>query len=205
MLAVSSAESGSNARTGEQRTTDSDALAFAAGKFCRVAALDETTQAQPFHHLFQMHLAFGRRNALQAVFQIGAHRQMGKQAGLLEHVAQCSAMRRHKLRIVLPRLTVHSQRASGALQPGDAAQQGGLAGTGRAKQGGDTKRRRIERGIQYETFELQHEVRADLAHCVSFDNLPPARYSPSNTLNENNTMPPASRCAALYSIASTWL
>ena len=47
-----------DARTGKQRATDGNTLAFSSGKFCRIAAFNEMIQPQPFHHLLQWNLAF---------------------------------------------------------------------------------------------------------------------------------------------------
>ncbi|MOA46237.1 hypothetical protein D3C78_1687270 [compost metagenome] len=70
-------------------------------------------------------------DALEAELQVGQHRQMGKQAGFLEHVAQRAFVRRyeHLVIAVLPDFIVDLDKTLiGPFQAGDAAQASGLAG-----------------------------------------------------------------------------
>ena len=118
------------ARAGQQRAGDADTLALAAGKTIR-HALQQMVDAQQFHRLLQHYTALRCRHSAHAEFQITSHRQVGEQVGVLEHISDGATVRWHEqvLRVVLPVFAVDAQLAAArAFQPGDAAQQGGLAG-----------------------------------------------------------------------------
>ncbi len=93
------------ARAGEQGTHHAHALALAAGQ-ATGHALEQMTDAQQLHRLLPRHLV--RPGAAHAVFQVASHRQVRKQAGLLEDVAQRALVGGHEdaRGAVLPELTV---------------------------------------------------------------------------------------------------
>ena len=109
------------ARTSQQRPSDGDTLAFATGELRRVVAFDQTAQSQPFHHLLGMHFTFDRHDALIAIFQVGAHRQMRKQARLLKHITQRSLVCGQEPRVILPHFAIQAQHPGSAFKPRNAA------------------------------------------------------------------------------------
>ena len=114
---------------GEQGAGDADALALAAGQVLRMT-LKQVPDTQQFGGLGHVHAPLRAWDTFEAELQIGEHRQVRKQARLLEHIAQGAFMRRHKqpFAAVLPHLVVDLHKTVfGAFQTGDAAQAGGLA------------------------------------------------------------------------------
>ena len=90
---------------------------------------------------------------------------MREQAGFLKHVAKRPAMRRHPELLVLPELALERQAAlRRAFQPGDAAQQRGLAGAGGAEQGGDAARWQLHLNIEPEARPIEQETSVDQRH-----------------------------------------
>ncbi|MNZ84545.1 hypothetical protein D3C78_1033070 [compost metagenome] len=151
------------ARAGEQRAGDADALALAAGQALG-HALEQVADAEQLEHALPLHPPRRLVDPAHAVFQIAPHVQVGKQAGFLEHVAERAPVRRHEhaAGAVLPQLAVDFQaRLGGPLQAGDAAQAGGLARAGVAEQGGDAASRQIEVDIQAEAGIVPAKARVD--------------------------------------------
>ncbi|MNN46444.1 hypothetical protein D3C81_1608260 [compost metagenome] len=92
-------------------------------------------------------------NALEAELQIGQHRQMRKQAGFLEHVAERAFVRRDENPVVavLPDFIVDLDKALiGPFQAGDAAQASGLARAGVAVKCRDATARQLQVDVQGE-------------------------------------------------------
>src|SRR5476649_2410406 len=105
-------------------------------------AVEQMSNAQQFGGVSLVHAPLMTSNTLEAEFQVGPHRQMWKQARLLEHITQGTFVRWHKQPVaaVLPDLIVDLHKAVfGTLQPGDTAQAGGLARAGMPVQRGDAK------------------------------------------------------------------
>ena len=123
-----------------------DALPFSAGQRLRPARqqlpdaeqLDDVIQAAWLAHAA----------CFQRIQQIGLHVHVWEQAGFLEYIAHAAGMGRQKVLRVLPGLFADAQQAFGALQPGHAAQDRGLAAAGGAEQRSDAARRRGKRHIQ---------------------------------------------------------
>jgi len=104
--------------------------ALAAGQPIR-HAFEQVSDAQQFHRLLQGHAPNAGRHTAHAELEIASHRQVREQVGVLEHVTDRALMRWYEqlARAVLPVFAVDAQLpAARAFQPGDAAQQGGLAG-----------------------------------------------------------------------------
>jgi len=94
------------------------------------------TDTKQVDRLLQSHATPRLRHPPEAVFEIALDIEMRKQAGFLKHVADRPLMGRQEGSGVLPYLAIHDKfTTSRALQPGDTAQQRGLAGTGVTKQG----------------------------------------------------------------------
>ena len=192
------------ARRGEQRPGDGHALALAAAEAVG-APVEQAADAQQPGDLVEPRLAGA---ALLAKRQVGPHRQVGEQVGLLEHVAQGPPMggQEHPLGVVLPHLAAHREIAArGPLQAGHGAQAGGLARAGVAEQGGHALAGQGQVHVEGEAAPVDMEAGADLAH----GRLPPSGcglkvYSASSTTKLKATMPPARRWAWAYSMASTW-
>ncbi|MNC15834.1 hypothetical protein D3C75_636650 [compost metagenome] len=92
-------------------------------------------------------------DALEAECQVGQHRQMRKQAGFLEHVAQRALVRRDEDPVVavLPDFIVDLDKALlSPLQAGDAAQASGLARAGVAVKRSDATARHLQIDVQGE-------------------------------------------------------
>jgi hypothetical protein len=86
--------------------------------------------AQQLHCLLERHAALRLGHTAAPVVEVAPHIEVGKQAGLLEHIGQGPPVHRHENPggIVLPGGAVDHQPADvGTLQPGDAAQQRGFA------------------------------------------------------------------------------
>ncbi len=71
------------------------ALALAAGQVLRMP-LQQVADAQQFGGLGHVDPALLRGDALETEFQVGPHRQMREQAGLLKHITQRAFMRRYE-------------------------------------------------------------------------------------------------------------
>ena len=194
-------------RAGGQRPGNGHALALAAGQG-GAGALQQMANAQQIDHLVQGHLAPRHRGALQAKVQIALHIQMGKQAGLLKHIAQGTAVGGQPLArgIVLPDLLAQAHLALAALQPGNAAQQTGFAAARGANQGADPAGRQLQGDIQRKAGALVPDAQVQghsPAPAVCAD-LGCSQCRASSTTNANTTMPNASAWAWPYSMASTW-
>jgi hypothetical protein len=80
----------------------------------------------------------GPGGTAHAVAQVGPNAQVRKEARLLEDVAERAPVGRAEGLVVLPDLAIDDEPpVRDALQPGDGAQQRGLARAGMAEQGGD--------------------------------------------------------------------
>ena len=127
--------------------------------------LKQVPDAQQFGGLRQVHAPLRARNTFEAELQIGAHRQVRKQARLLEHIAQSAFMRRYKhpFAAVLPDLAVDLYKTVfGAFQSGDAAQARGLAGARMPVQRAHATAGQLQVNIQCEGAILQ--VQAYIHH-----------------------------------------
>jgi hypothetical protein len=124
------------ARVDGQGTGDADPLAFATREQIGFA-VEQMADAQQLDGLIETDpLRAG--DALQAVAQVAHHREMGKQAGLLEHVADGPLVRWHPAGGVLPHLAIDGEPSlRGTLQPGNAAQQRGFTRAGVPEQRSD--------------------------------------------------------------------
>ena len=195
-------------RLRQQRAAERDALALAAGEIAR-RAVEQRREAAEVDHLVpadrRRRPRAGRR---RAEAQIGLDRQMGKEARLLEDVAERAAMGRHEqARAVLPHLAVDAAMAvADASQSGDAAQQRGLAAAGGTIERRHAARRRVEREVERERAEPAGEARLDAAgrahgrpRAKRFSIAIIARM----TTKAKTTMPAASAFAAPHSPVST--
>ena len=141
-------------------------------------------------------------NARAPIIEVGAHRQVGKQIGLLKHITERTLMRGEKLPLVLPDLAIDDQPAArGPLQTRHAAQNAGLAAARGTEQSRHAASGQAECHAQRKAGMIQFEVQFD-AHLRRFQ---PLACNSSSTTNENSSMPPASQWAWAYSMASTWL
>ncbi len=124
------------ARAGQQGPRDADTLTLTSGQLFR-ATFQQMIDAEQFGRLLQLDAALWARDAFQAEFQVGAYRQVRKQAGFLKDIADCALVRGQKDSVfaVLPDLAMNANKTLfGFFQPGDATQAGGLARTRRAEQ-----------------------------------------------------------------------
>jgi hypothetical protein len=120
-------------RAGGQRPRDADALAFTAGQPGRLAA-QQPADIQHGNRLIERHPAVCGSHPLLPELQVGQHGEVRKQAGLLKHIAQRAFVDGHESCAVLPDIAIDDQRAARrGRQTGHGAQEGGLAGTGRAE------------------------------------------------------------------------
>ena len=104
----------------------------------------------------------GARAAAPAVFQIGAHTQVRKQARLLEDVAQGAPVGGQEDPLVLPDLAVDDQTpVRHPLQPGNGTQHRGLARAGMAEERGDPLTRQRQVDVQGKTRVGQLEAHLD--------------------------------------------
>ena len=96
--------------------------------------------------------------------QILSHREVGKEARLLKHVAQRSLMRRNESSAaVLPDLARDiAEPILDVDQSGDAAQHSRLAAARRAEQHRDSGRWNLENGLERELAERTAKLGADL-------------------------------------------
>lgn len=149
---------------GQQGAGDADTLALAARQVMRVA-FEQVADAQQVGGVGHVDFALGARDAPQAEFEVGLHRQMGKQAGFLEHITQGALMGRDEdlPAAVLPHFVVDLYQAlPGFFQPGDAAQAGGLARAGMTVQGRDATPRKLQVEVQGKVLIIQGEADANL-------------------------------------------
>src|SRR5690348_16980280 len=96
-----------------------------------------------------------------AVHQIAAHREMRKQIGFLEHIADRPPMRGAEMLIVLPDIAGHRAGTINLVESRDAAHHGGLAAAGRTEQRGDAARRHFELRVQFEASECSAKIDLD--------------------------------------------
>jgi hypothetical protein len=147
------------ARRRQQGTGDRNALLLAAGKPLR-QAVEQRAEAEQLDDGIALHR--GRAaGTTQAEIEVARHVQMREQPRILEHIAQRTLVGRHETRIILPGLAVHDQPAGAALQPGDAAQQRGLAAARLAEQRGDAAARQVEIDVEREAGPGQREAGGD--------------------------------------------
>src|SRR5208282_2229020 len=109
--------------------------------------------AQQVDHFVEIDLgAVGRLFARRAEQQVAPHRQMRKQAGFLEHIAQRPLIGRQENAVaVLPQVAVNvAQAVVEAQKTGNATQNRGLAAARGAEQSGDALGRRGEAGVERE-------------------------------------------------------
>ena len=93
-------------------------------------AIEQVADTEQLRGLAHVYPALLPRDALETELQVGAHRQVCKQARFLEHIAQCAFVRRHEQPVaaVLPDFAIDLHKAVlRPLQPSNAAQAGGLA------------------------------------------------------------------------------
>ena len=164
MRGPSSEASGSshqqNPRRAQQRPADGDPLLLASGQ-PRRPPVEKVADAQDLHDVAPLGgpgAAVPRRKPA-AEREVLAHREMGKQAGLLEHVTDATAVRRQGD----PAAGVEEYRVAGRNPPLVRPQQAGdgvdhrcLAGAGTPEQRSDPVRCR-EGGIQLEAAETMAE------------------------------------------------
>jgi len=108
-------------------------------------------------------------------------------------------------RFVLPDLVANGEIAlRRAFEAGHGAQAGRLARAGVAEQGADAAARQAEIDVEHEVLAVDMKTGGDFAAHRAFLRAGLKVYRPSRTTKLNSTMPPASQCAWVYSIASTW-
>ncbi|MCY1185462.1 hypothetical protein D9M73_262390 [compost metagenome] len=98
-----------------------------------------------------MYLALGPRNAPPTEFQVAAYREVGEQAGFLEHITDGALVRgdEQPAAAVLPHLAIDFHIGlAGFFQAGEAAQAGGLARSGGAEQGADAAPWQLQVDVQ---------------------------------------------------------
>ena len=177
-------------------------LLLAAGQMVRLP-VQQAFQAQQLHCPVQGRPAAILWQTAQAVFDIAPHVQVGKQAGLLEHVTQGTAMRRQEDLLVLPQSMAYLQMAPGLrLQAGNGPQQGGLATARRAEQGGNAPRRQVEVHVQRKARTPQEEAPFN-RHGRATAKRRFSPYTASSNRKENSSRPPDIQWARPYSRAST--
>jgi len=192
-----------------QSAGNGHALALAARQRGGVAG-QQLANAQHLDGLLQRLLRAGLfvvGQALQSVVQIAPHAQVVEQAGFLKHHAQPALPQRGEGtgRIVLPDGVCDLNPAPPAFQSGHAAQQAGLARTRGPPQHGDALRGQVQRGLQGKSRSLQQQVDVQgSAHRALRWLRWRIKARPISTAKANTTMPPASRWACAYSMASTW-
>ena len=139
------------ARRGQQRPSDGNALLFAARQGAG-PPLGQVADPEKLHHLVEWH-ARGRvpRCKPGAIGKILTNRQMRKQTPLLENVSDPAAMR-HKpgsgLRVEQDPVADANASTLRGQEAGNRIDDGRLAGTGTAEQGGDAlrcRKRHVER------------------------------------------------------------
>ena len=130
-------------RLNRQRAGQRHALALAAGQLRRIAA----AEAVQLHALQQVlhprgdpgtRRARAPRSHAQAECDVLGHAQVAEQRVMLEHQADAAFARVHREEILA---IAPYAAAVGMVQPGQDAQQGGLAGTGWPQQGKELARR----------------------------------------------------------------
>lgn len=130
-------------------------------------AIQQVANAQQLRGLGHVHAALGLGDTLEAELQVGQHRQVGKQAGLLEYITEGTFVRRYKhpVTAVLPDLLVDLHKPiTGPLQPGNAAQAGGLARAGVPVECGDAPPRQLQVHVQGKPGILQLQAHFDHRH-----------------------------------------
>ena len=113
------------------------ALALATGELGRVAP-GQPLQAHPGEPRLAATPPLGHRQVVQRHHDVAQRRQVRKQGVVLEHQAQAAALGRQRQApagIEPQRLAAGDASGGRPVEPGDAAQQGGLAAAGGAHQG----------------------------------------------------------------------
>src|SRR5499426_243596 len=124
------------ARGGEQRTADGDALLLASRQRAR-AAIEEVSDAEEVEHLIEADVALAPGREPAAEQEILPHGQVRKQATFLEHVADAPAMSRNEYPLIGidQRPAVENDAAAvGPHDPGDDVDERGLARAGAAEE-----------------------------------------------------------------------
>src|SRR5690606_31060779 len=104
---------------------------------------------------------------------------------------------------VLPQGAAHIEPPRQVAQPGDGAQQGRLAATGRPEQGGDALHGGLKRNIQRKAAQRGLEGGVDTAHPALRRIRRSSTVMERMTMNENTSIPPARICAEVKSSVST--
>ena len=141
------------ARLRHERPADRHALALAARQVLR-RAVEQPRQAEQLDRLVEPDRR--RRAGLAAargVEQVAQHRQVRKQARLLEDVADRARVRRAEHPLTLPGLAHDAACAVETSKSGRAAQHRRLAAARRAEYRGDAARRRDEGRIEREAAQ----------------------------------------------------
>ena len=134
---------------------------------------------------------------------------MLKEAGLLEYIAHGTLVGAEKDvgRIILPGLPGNAEPSRHSPQPGQAAQDGGLAAARGPEQRCDASQRCRELDIQAKGAELPSEGRLDGILVRHYAPPLPVLFCRTIieriTANENASMPPANRCASVHRSVST--
>jgi hypothetical protein len=190
---------------GQQRPGDGDPLALAARKRAR-AALQQVGDSHHPDRLLGRDPALAGGDAPPAVFQVAAHGEVRKEIGMLKHIADGTPMRGNEEapRAVLPEFAINFAGAlAGPLQPGKATQQRGLARTRRAEQRRDALAGTLQFGAQLEVAQRVMEAAVNAGHGPPLRRRRLMKCMASRTRKAKTTIPPASRWACAYSIAST--
>ena len=160
--------------------------------------------AQHLHRLVQRQFGcslLGLGQAAQAVHQVPAHIQVVKQGVVLKHHAQAPLPGGHKhaLCIVLPQRMAQLHLALRALQPGQTAQQRGLARARCTPQHRHALQGQRHSGLQRKTGALQTQIKLQVnvlgTHAPCSCRRRCTRESIHKTANANTDIPPASTCA----------
>ena len=182
-------------RLRQQRASERDPLALAPRKAER-QALQQVFDAEQIGDFVELNAGLrptcGR--AAVAVKKIAPHRHVGKQARLLEYVADRPAIRRPKAGTVLPDFIFDGKvPVRQPQQSGGAAQHRRLPASRWSEQGRKSACRRFERGVELEFAHRAAKAPADdavVAHAMRR----PARFSSTImvkiTANANTSIPP---------------
>ena len=178
-------------RTGEQCPADGHPLAFAPGEQARVP-LKQRRQPQQSGGFVEADPAVRRGDPPQAVLQIAPDREVGKEARLLEDIADGPLVDGDEPALVLPGIAVQLHKAQlRPRQSGDGAQDAGLARAGTAEKGRHPCRRGGEGDIQLEAAQARFKLHPQTAQDPTLRRRRSSRYMANTTAKEKSTMPPA--------------
>jgi hypothetical protein len=150
------------ARVGEQRAADGNALLLAARE-TRGPALEQTAEPEQLDDFVELVSVHALRREPAPIQEVLPHGEMREQASLLEYVADAAAVARHEYaarRVDQHRIVDRDTALVGANQSGNDVDDGGLAGT-RAAEQGDEAAAGLEAGVELEAAEPVLDVEAE--------------------------------------------